>query len=74
MNIFRTILDFLEDDPTSMRLGAASERVRKELGDLRYKTIADSKREMRGDMKRLRGDFCKAIKEASDNGKKSGTK
>lgn len=74
MNIFRTILGFLEDDPKSMRLGAASERVRKELGDLRYKTIADSKREMRGDMERLRGDFHKAIREASENGKKSRTK
>lgn len=74
MNIFRTILCFVEDDPKSMRLGAVSERVRKELGDLRYKTIADSKREMRGDMERLRGDFHKAIREASENGKKSGTK
>lgn len=74
MNIFRAILGFVEDDPKSMRLGAVSERVREEFGDLRYKTIADGKREMRGDMERLRGDFHKAIREASKNGKKSGTK
>lgn len=74
MNIFRTILGFIEDDPKSMRLGAVSERVREELGDLRYKTIADSKRDMRGDVVRLRGDFHKAIRIASDNGKKSRTK
>lgn len=73
MNFFRAFLGFLEDDPKSMRLGAVSERLREELGDLRYKTIADSKREMRGDLMRLRGDFHKAIREASDNGKKSRT-
>lgn len=74
MNIFRTFLDFLADDPDSLRLDAVSKRVREQMGDLSYKTIADSKREMRGDMMRLRGDFHKAIKEASDNGKKSRTK
>lgn len=74
MNILRTILGFIEDDPKSMRLEAVSERVREELGDLRYKTIADSKREMRGDVERLRGDFHKAIRTASDNGKESRTK
>lgn len=74
MNFFRTILGFIEDDPRSMRLGAVSNRVREELGDLRYKTIADSKREMRSDVDRLRGDFHKAIRQASYNGKKSRTK
>lgn len=74
MNIFRTILGFIEDDPKSMRLGAVSERVREELGDLHFKTIADSKREMHGDVVRLRGDFHKAIRIASNNGKKSRTK
>lgn len=74
MNIFRTIFDFLTDDSDSMRLDAVSKRVREQMGDLSYKTIADSKREMRGDMERLRGDFHKAIREASDNDKKSRTK
>lgn len=74
MNIFRTFIGFLTDSPDSMRLGATSERVRKEIGDLRYKTIADSKREMRGDMMRLRGDFRKAIRMASQNDEKSRTK
>lgn len=74
MNIFRAIFDFLADDSDSMRLDAVSKRVREQMGDLNYKTIADSKREMRGDMMRLRGDFNKAIKEASDNDKKSRTK
>lgn len=74
MKIFRTVLGFLEDNPKSMRLGVVSERVREDLGDLRYKTIADSNREMRGDMERLRGDFHKAIRKASENGKESRTK
>lgn len=74
MSIFRAIFDFLADDSSSMRMDAVSKRVREQMGDLSYKTIADSKREMRGDMERLRGDFHKAIQEASDNGKKSGTK
>lgn len=74
MNIFRVLIDFLSDGPDSMRLDATSKRVREQIGDLHYKTIADSKREMRGDMMRLRGDFHKAIKEASENDKKSRTK
>lgn len=74
MNIFRALIDFLTDSPDSMRLDATGKRVREQIGDLQYKTIADSKREMRGDMMRLRGDFHKAIKEASDNDKKSRTK
>lgn len=74
MNIFHTLLGFLADDSDSMRLDAVSKRVREQMGDLSYKTIADSKREMRGDMERLRGDFHKAIKEASNNDKKSRTK
>ncbi len=73
MNIFCAISGFMEDAPDSMRLGRVSERLRKEFGDLRYKTIADSKREMRGDVENLRGDFRKAIKEASNNGKESRT-
>jgi len=73
VNIFSAISGFLEDDPKSMRLGRVSERLREELGELRYKTIADSKREMRGDVENLRGDFRKAIKEASKNGKESRT-
>lgn len=74
MNILRTFIGFLTDGEASMRLDAASKRVREQMGDLSYKTIADSKREMRGDMMRLRGDFHKAIREASDNDKKSRTK
>lgn len=73
MNILRTFIDFLTDSEGSMRLDAASKRVREQIGDLSYKTIADSKRDMHGDMIRLRGDFRKAIKEASDNDKKSRT-
>lgn len=74
MNIFRVLIDFLTGSPDSMRLDATSKRVREQIGDLHYKTIADSKREMHGDMMRLRGDFHKAIKEASENDKKSRTK
>lgn len=74
MNIFRTFIDFLIDSSDSMRLDATAKRVREQMGDLQYKTIADSRREMRGDIMRLRGDFHKAIKEASDNDKKSRTK
>lgn len=73
MNIFRAFIGFLSDSPDSMRLDATSKRLR-DNNDLRYMTIADSKREMRSDMMRLRGDFHKAIKEASDNVKKSRTK
>lgn len=73
MNIFRTLIDFISDDPQSMRLDAVRGRVRQQMGDVRYLTIADSKKEMRGDMERLRGDFHKAIREASDNDKKSRT-
>lgn len=74
MNIFRAFIGFLTDSQDSMRLDATAKRVREQIGDLQYKTIADSKREMRDDMMRLRGDFHKAIKEASDNDKKSRTK
>lgn len=73
MNILRTLMDFLSDDPQSMRLNAVEKRVREQMGDVRYKTIADSKREMRGDVERLRSDFHKAIREASNNDKKSRT-
>ena len=73
MNILRTLIGFISDDPQSMRLNAVSERVRQQMGDVGYLTIADGKREMRGDMERLRGDFHKAIKEASENDKKSRT-
>lgn len=72
MNIFHTLIGFLNGSDDSMRLDAARKRV-KELDNLRYYTIADSKREMRGDMERLRGDFHKAIREASKDGKKSRT-
>ena len=73
MYIFRTLIDFISDDSESMRLDAVEMRVRDQIGDVRYKTIADSKREMRGDVERLRSDFNKAIKEASENDKKSRT-
>lgn len=66
MKIFRSIMDFLAEGSNSMRLDAVKTRVRKEIGDLQYKTIADSKREMRDDMMRLRGDFHTAINEASE--------
>lgn len=72
MNILRTVIDFLQGGDDSLRIDAARDRLRED--GLRYKTIADSKREMHGDMMRLRGDFHKAIKEASDNDKKSRTK
>lgn len=71
MNLFRAFLDFLADDRKSMRLDAVSERMRDEFGDLRYKTIADGKRDMRDDMRRLHGDFRKAMNKASENGKES---
>lgn len=74
MNILRAFTGFLTDGEDSMRLDAVSRRVREQMGDLSYKTIADSKREMRGDVMRLRGDFRKAIKDASDNDKESRTK
>lgn len=74
MNIFRTFIDFVSDDSQSLRLDAVSKRVREQIGDVRYLTIADSKREMHSDVVRLRGDFYNAIKEASQNDKKSGTK
>lgn len=74
MNIFSTFIDFLTDGQDSLRLDATAKRVREQMGDLQYKTIADSRREMHGDMMRLRGDFHKAIKEASCNDKESRTK
>lgn len=74
MNIFSTFIDFLTDGQDSLRLDATAKRVREQMGELQYKTIADSRREMRGDMMRLRGDFHKAIKEASCNDKESRTK
>lgn len=69
MKLLRTIIGFFDDDPQSLRFEATARRVRSELGELRYMTIADSKREMRGDVERLRRDFHNAIREASDNGK-----
>ena len=74
MNILRTFIGFLQGDDDSLRIDAVRERLHGREDELRYMTIADGKREMRGDMMRLHGDFRKAINEASDNDKKSRTK
>lgn len=74
MNIFRTIFGFISDDPRSMRLDAVERRVRKQIRDVGYLTIADGKREMRGDVERLRKDFHRVIIQASKNDQKSRTK
>ena len=65
MKIFRSLIDYITDSPESMRLEAARMRVHENLGELRYKTISDSKQEMRGDLLRLSRDFSKATQEAS---------
>jgi len=72
MDIFCSLMGFLRGDDNSMRIDAVSRRMLEDI-ELRYKTIADSKREMRGDMERLRGDFYKSVKTVSENGKKSRT-
>lgn len=72
MNIIKTVIDFLEGTDDSMRIDAVRKRMHTD--DLRYITIADSRREMHDDMIRLRGDFHKAIKKASENVKTSRTK
>lgn len=72
MNIIKTVIDFLEGTDDSMRIDAVRKRVNTD--DLRYVTIADSRREMRDDMMRLRGDFHKSIKKASEDVKTSRTK
>ena len=74
MNIFSSLVGFISNDPQSMRLDAVSKRVRDYMGEIRYLTIADGNREMRGDLERLRGDFYHTIKIASENDKKSRTK
>lgn len=74
MDILRTVYDFITDDPQSMRLNAVRKRVREELGEIRYKTVADGRREMREDVHRLRNDFRKAVKQASEHEQESRTK
>ena len=74
MNLLRTIIGFFDDDPQSLRFETTARRVHSQLGELRYMTIADSKREMRGDVERLHRDFHNTIREASENDKTSRTK
>lgn len=69
MNLFRKLIDFLEGNAGSLRFDVVSNRLH---DDLRYKTIADSKQEMREDLRCLRHDINKTIK-ASVNGKESRT-
>lgn len=73
MNLFNAILELLQGSDDSMRIDAVIERLKKREEELRYKTIADGKREMHGDLTRLYSDLQKAIKEASENDEKSRT-
>lgn len=67
MNLFRNLIDFLEGNFESLRFDVVSNRVN---NDLRYLTVADSKREMRNDFIRVRRDFDRTIK-SSKYGKES---
>lgn len=71
MNIFRRLIDFIEGNAESLRFDVVSERLRN--SELRYITVADSKREMREDFRRLRRDFDSSLR-AYENGKESRTK
>jgi len=67
MNPFRKFIDFLEGNVGSLRFDVACNHID---NNLCYLTMADSKREMRNDFKRLRHDFDKSIN-ASKYGKES---
>lgn len=69
MNLFRKLIDFLEGNAGSLRFGVARSRLH---DDLHYMTIADSKKELRNDFRRLRRDFYKTVN-ASGYGEKSRT-
>lgn len=71
MNPFVALTRFLEGKPGSLRWGSLS--VSEEVGDLRYRTIADGKRDMRGDLRRLGSDWKRSVDKLSENGKKSRT-
>ncbi|MCM1216537.1 MAG: hypothetical protein NC209_04000 [Alistipes sp.] len=72
MELLRIFVGFLEGSDNSLRIDVVKERMRND--ELRYKTMADSKREMRGDMQRLLTDLKTAIEKTSQNGKESRTK
>lgn len=67
MNLLRKLIDFLEGNSESLRFDVVNNRLHR---DLRYITIADSKREMRNDFIRIRCDFDTTIK-SSKYGKES---
>lgn len=64
MNPFSALLRFLEGKAGSLRFDSISSD--SEMGELKYETVADGRRNMREDMKRLNTDWNKSIKEASD--------
>lgn len=69
MNPFSSLIRFLEGKAGSFRFDSLS--LDPDLRDLRYETVADGRRNMREDMRRLNGDWKKSIKAASEHvGKK----
>ena len=68
MNPLIAFIRFLIGKPGSLRFGTTV--YDDDIRDLRYDTIADGKRNLRDDMRRLGNDWKKAIKSVSENGKK----
>ena len=64
MNIFSAFIRFLTGKPGSLRFGTITHTQ-----DLNYETIADGKRNLRGDIARLGIDWKKTVKSASHHGK-----
>ncbi len=56
-NIFEALFRFLMGKPGSLRLGSITHSQ-----DLTYETIADGKRNMRGDLARFGADWKKFVK------------
>ncbi|MDE6843055.1 MAG: hypothetical protein K2J24_05970, partial [Muribaculaceae bacterium] len=68
MNPLIAFIRFLIGKPGSLRFGAAA--YDDDIRNLKYDTIADGKRNLRNDMRRLGKDWRKAIKSVSENGTK----
>ena len=68
MNPFSSLIRFLEGKAGSFRFDTLS--LDPDLRDLRYESVADGRRNMREDMRRLNEDWKKSIKAASDHVRK----
>ena len=66
MNILRALSRFLSGQSGSLRFGTITHA-----RDLTYETVADGKRNLRGDIARLGADWKKIVKTSDKHGKEN---